>query len=62
MKHRRARFGRYLKIDYSEEHEGDLIEISLSNNGSMWNTISLTKHELKKLYKSIGKFIQHENL
>lgn len=62
MIYRRTRFGRYLKIGYSRSHEGNLIDISLSSNGSMWNTVSLTKHELKKLVKHINKFIQDENL
>ena len=62
MNYRRSRFGRYLKMGYSKSKGDNLIEISFSSNGSMWNTISLTKHELRKLVKHISKFIQDENL
>ena len=61
-RYKRPRFGRYIKIGPAKNHEGDLIEITLSSNGYMWNTIALTRHELRKLVKQVNIYLKNENL
>ena len=60
--YKRPRFGRYIKIGPAKNHDGGLIEVTLSSNGSMWNTIALTRHELRKLVKQINIYLKNENL
>ena len=61
VRYKRSRFGRYMNIGPAKNHDSG-IEIAVSSNGSMWNTIVLTKHELRKLGKLIQNYLNNENL
>ena len=60
--YKRSRFGRYMNIGPAKNHDDRGIEIAFSSNGRMWNTIVLTKHELRKLGKLIQNYLNNANL
>lgn len=61
IRYKRPRFGRYINIGPAEDHDSG-IKIAVSSNGRVWNTIVLTKHELRKLGKLIQNYLNNENL
>ena len=64
--------GKHIKITsardkhfYEEDGEIGVVELSFSNNGNHWTCIDLTRKELRKLRRTIKKYLKetkHEDL
>lgn len=64
--------GNYIKIEpardksfYEEGGKKGVVKLSFSNNGHYWTCIDLTRKELRKLRRTIKKYLKetkHEDL
>jgi len=57
--------GNYIKIEpardknfYEEEGKKGVVELSFSNNGHHWTCIDFTRKELRKLRRTIKKYLK----
>ena len=53
------------KLFYEKDGKKGVVELSFSNNGHHWTCIDLTRKELKKLRRTIKKYLKetkHEDL
>ena len=61
--------GNHIKIEpardkkfYEEEGKKGVVELSFSNNGNHWSCINLTRKELRKLRRTIRKYLKENKL
>lgn len=61
--------GNHIKIEpardkrfYEEEGKKDVVELSFSSNGYHWTCIDLTPKELRKLRRTIRKYLKENKL
>lgn len=61
--------GKYIKIEsardklfYEKDGKKGVVELSFSNNGHHWTCIDLTRKELRKLRRTIKKYLKENKL
>lgn len=61
--------GKYIKIEpardklfYKKDGEKGVVELSFSSNGHHWTCIDLTRKELRKLRRTIKKYLKENKL